>query len=237
MHRSLGGALAVSLAACGGCGGGSTVDAPITVDIFNGSCGDQLLFTGEYVDWDNDTTFCGVFNATFAVPGGTTDTTAPNGRFGGRGNLCISRTGTTIVDITPAAAMSECTVPLSTYPLAGVAFADPTVILAGAFFSGRNITVAREGSLGVTLDPAKAHVFVHIDQGARTIALAAAHGAPQAIADKTWGAGDTGHEVFFPNVDLGGGTTALTVTGGAAIGAGDIPLVANKIVNVTVLAR
>jgi hypothetical protein len=78
---------------------------------------------------------------------------------------------------------------------------------------------------------------VHVDQGSRTIALAATHGAAQAVTDTAWAGGDTGHEVFFPNVDIGAGTTALTITGGAALGAGDIPLAANKITLVTVLAR
>ncbi len=222
-----------SLLACGACGddGGAT-DASLTVDIDNGTCGDQLRFTGEYVDWDNDTVFCGIFNATFAA-GATTDTTAPNGRF----DMCVSNTGTTAVTITPAAATSQCTVPPSTYPVLAIDFANPAVIHAGGFYSGRNFTVNRQATLGVTLDPAKAHVFVHVDRGSRTIALAAGHGATQAVIDAAWAAGDTGHEVFFPNVDVGNGTTALSVTGGAAVGAGDIPLVANKITNVTLLAH
>jgi hypothetical protein len=226
--------LAFVLAACGACGDdGGTVDAApaCTVSFDNGSCGDQLRFTGEYVDFDNDTTFCGIFEATFEEAGGGMDITAPNGRF----DMCVS--GSTSVAVTPSANMSQCTQPSSTYSRSAIAVANEDVLRCGAAWSGRNITAAREASLGVTLDAAKAHVFVHVDQGSRTIALAATHGTTQAVTDTTWAAGDTGHEVFFPNVDIGAGTTALTITGGAALGAGDIPLVANKITLVTVLAQ
>src|SRR6187551_1049618 len=58
----------------------------VPVDIDNGSCGDQIRFTGEFVDWDFDDTSCGIFNALFEVaPQGAMDSTAPNGRF----DLCI----------------------------------------------------------------------------------------------------------------------------------------------------
>ncbi len=227
-------AIALVTAACAGCGddGGTPSDAPITIDIDNGSCGDQLRFTGEYVDWDDDVTFCGIFEATFEEPGGAMDITAPNGRF----DMCISGTAPTVdVTVTPSTNASQCTQPQSTYRLGAIAFANASVIRAGAFWSGRNFTVDREATLGVTLDPTKAHVFVHVDHGPRTIALAAAHDPAQAVVDTAWAAGDTGHEVFFPNVDVGGGTTALSITGGAAVGAGDIPLQANTITNVTVL--
>ena len=55
-------------------------DAFVPVDIDNGSCGDRLHLTGEYVDWDNDTHFCGIKDAIFTETGAM-DTTAPNGRF------------------------------------------------------------------------------------------------------------------------------------------------------------
>jgi hypothetical protein len=229
-------AIAILVAACGACGddGGAAVDAPITVDIDNGSCGDQLRFTGEYVDWDTDASFCGIFDALFQVQGdGAMDTTAPNGRF----DLCIpSAPAQVLLDITPPVDASQCTTPPSTYTLPGIAVATKEVILAGGFWSGRNVTVDRQASLGVTLDPTKAHVFVHVAGTPRPVALAAAHDPPQAVAATTWGPGDTGHEVFFPNVVVGGGTTTLSVTGGA-IGQGEIPLAADKITTVTVIAN
>jgi hypothetical protein len=217
--------------ACGDDGNTGPIDAPVTVDIDNGSCGDQLRFTGEYVDWDSsEAGFCGIFDALFEVQGGdgSMDNTAPNGRF----DMCISGSDpVTILDITPAADDSPCATPASPYPLGGIAVASAAMIRAGGFWSGRNFTAARESSLGVTLDPAKAHVFVHVDGPARTIALTAAHGAVQTFTNNAWGPGDTGTELFFPNVDVG--TTSVSATGGTTVGAGDIPLVANKITNVT----
>ncbi len=234
VSRRLRGLLVVSLA-CGACGGGdATPDAaPPAVDIDNGSCGDQLRFTGEYVDWDTDAAFCGINDALFEVRGGgAMDNTAPNGRF----DLCIARgAATTVLDITPPTAASSCTTPASTYSLPGIAIASPAVILAGAAWSGRNFTVDRQASLGVTLDPAKAHVVVHVEGTPKQVTLGAAHDAPQAVVATTWAPGATGHEVFFPNVTLAA-TTTITVEGGA-IGPTSIPLVAGTITNVTLLAR
>lgn len=213
---------------------GAKPDATKTVDIDNGSCGDQLRFTGEYVDWDVDASFCGIFQAVFQVEGGgAMDTTAPNGRF----DLCISNTAPqTLLDVTPPTDMSMCSNPKSTYNLPGLVVANRSVILAGALFSGRNITVGRQATFGPALDAAKAQVFVHVAGTARAVSLAATHDPSQAVADATWAAGDTGHEVFFPNVDIGAGTTMLSVAGGA-IGTGSIPLVAGKITSVTVFAQ
>ncbi|MEO8701294.1 MAG: hypothetical protein ABI867_14695 [Kofleriaceae bacterium] len=225
--------LMLALVACGACGDdGAAVDASITVDIDNGTCGAELRFTGEYIDWDQDGGFCGIFDAAFAS-GADTLSTAPNGRF----DTCIDRAAAQVVyQVTPSATASQCTDPQSTYPLPTIAVASNAVINAGGFWSGRNFTVARQASLGVTLDPAKAHVFVHVDGTPRAVAVAAAHDAPQANAATTWAAGDTGHEVFFPNVDVGGGTTMVSVTGGA-IGTGSIPVAAGKITSVSLIAN
>ena len=230
-------ALALACAACGD-DGGKAADASIpTVDIDNGSCGDQLRFTGEYVDWDNDASFCGINEALFEVSGGAMDTTAPNGRF----DLCIpSGPATVTLDIIPQATPSQCTVPASSYTLPGIAIANKAVILAGVFWSGRNFTTARRDNfflaIGQTFDAAKAQVFVHVEGTPRPVAITAAHGATQAVTAMQWDPGDTGHEVFFPNVDVDGGTTMLSVTGGA-LGTGSIPLAAGKITTVSLIAQ
>ncbi|MBS1124051.1 MAG: hypothetical protein H6Q90_6279 [Deltaproteobacteria bacterium] len=233
-----GASLAAGCGAAGTDDGGTPIDAgfPI-VDIDNGSCGDQLRFTGEYVDWDHDATACGIEDALFQVAGdGAMDITAPNGRF----DLCIPSATTTTVEISPAITASQCTVPGSTYPLPAIAVVNKAVILAGALWSGRNFTIDRQQSLfqaaGLTFDPAKAQVFVHLEGPQRPIAITAAHGTTQAMTATAWAAGDTGHEVFFPNVDVGGQTTMLTVTGGA-LGTGPIPLAAGKITTVTLIAN
>jgi hypothetical protein len=43
--------------------------------------------------------------------------------------------------------------------------------------------------------------------------------------------------VFFPNIDIGTGTTMLTVPGGTAIGTGAIPLAAGKVTTLTIVVN
>lgn len=234
---TLGLALGPTLGACGG-GNDGPDDGRITVDIDNGSCGDQINFTGEFVDWDNDTAFCGIFDAQLEVQGeGAMDSTAPNGRFEG---LCIPDQAVTLLDVTPPAGNSPCATPASPYPMAGIAVANRDVIRAGAFFSVRTFTEARRTSFfqqaGFSFAPALAQVFVHVHGTPRAVSIAANHGPTQAVAGTAWAPGDTGHEVFFPNVDPGAGSTMLSVSGGA-IGTGSIPLAAGKFTYVTVYAR
>jgi hypothetical protein len=232
---------ALGLGGCGGGGGGgddAPGDGPFTIDIDNGSCGDQLNFTGEYVDWDNDTSFCGIFDALFEVQGGgAMDSTAPNGRFEG---LCIPRDPVTLLDVTPPAGDSPCATPASPYPMAGIAVANRDVILAGGFFSARAFTSARRDSFfaqaGFSFAPALAQVFVHVHGTPRAVSIAAAHAPTHAVVNRAWVPGDTGADVFFPNVDVGTGSTTLSVAGGA-IGTGMIPLVGGKFTYVSVYAR
>jgi hypothetical protein len=229
--------VAVVAAGCGDDGGGVS-DASIVIDIDNGSCGDQLRFTGEYVDWDTNAAFCGIGDATIEVEGdGAMDTTAPNGRF----DLCIPRTdATTKLVVTQPAGNSQCASPPAAYTVPTILFANRDVIQAGGFFSGRAFTTARQQtffqSIGVPFDATKAQVFVHVNGTPRAVSLAASHATTQAIMTTTWGAGDTGKAVFFPNVDVGTGTTTLTVAGGA-VGTGSIPLIAGTITNVSVSAN
>ena len=220
------------LAACGDDGAGPIDAAPVPVDIDNGSCGDQVRFTGEYIDWDSHKSFCGINEATIEVIGGSMDNTAPNGRF----DLCIPDAASTRLDVTQPTGNSQCTVPPAGYTIPTILFAQKAVIQGGGFFSGRAFTTGRQATLGVTLDPAKAHVFVHVDGTERTVSLAAPHGTAQAIRSgvvgSDWVTGAQGTEVFFPNVDVGTGTTMLT-TDTAAIGTGSIPLVAGTLTNVS----
>lgn len=222
----------VLLVAIAGCGGGSgSVDA--SPDIDNGMCGAMLRFTGEYVDWDNDTTFCGLPGTVFTIPGvGPKTITAPNGRV----DLCIPDQPTTRLDITPPSTIPDCKVvsdPQLKYSLPGIAVANRAVILAGGSWSGRTFIDGRE-----TYDPAKAQVFVHIDGPARAVSLDASHthGPIQAVATTLWAPGDTGHEVFIPDVDPAGGSATLSVAGGAT-GTGSIPLVAGKLTTLTVITH
>jgi len=225
--------LASMLVACGACGddGDPPSDATPVVDIDNGSCGEQLRFTGEYVDWDNDASFCGIADALFEITDGAMDTTAPNGRF----DMCIDGSAsTTLLDVTPTAGASQCTTPPSTYSLGGIAVANVAMLRAGGFWSARNFTADRAATIGFTPDAAKGHVFVHIDTGSRTVAITGNHGATQAVVDTAWATGDTGHEVVFPNVDVG--MVTVSATGGNVVGTGQVPVQANTITYVSLKA-
>ncbi len=209
---------------------------PPVVDIDNGSCGDQLHFTGEVVDWDSsDATFCGVFEAMLLVPpDGAMDTTAPNGRI----DMCIPATqATTTISVTPSANASQCAG--STYPVPGAIIVNRDVIRAGAPFSARLFTATRETSfftqIGAPYDASKAQLLVFVAGTPRPVSIAATHGATQAFtkATATWAAGDTGTYVFFANVAPG--STTITVTGGA-FGSGPIDLAAGRITATNVYA-
>jgi hypothetical protein len=234
--------LVTSLIACGddgsSTGDGGPEDVMIVVDIDNGSCGDQVRLTGEYVDWDTETSFCGINEAVLEVEGGgAMDSTAPNGRF----DLCTPDQATTRLDITQPSANSQCTTPPAAYTIPTIVFARKDVIQAGGFYSARSWTTQRQTTLftqvGAPFDATKAQVHVHVDGNPRAVTIAAAHGTAQAIATTgaTWTAGSTGVDVFFPNVDVGTGQTMLTIAG-SSVGAGNIPLVAGTLTNVTVLA-
>ena len=142
--------------------------------------------------------------------------------------------------VTQPSGNSQCASPVSGYSVPTILYARRDTILAGGFFSGRAFTTARQQTLfqaiGAPFDSSKAQVFVHVNGTPRKVSLAAAHGAAQAIATTMWAPGDTGKNVFFPNVDVGAGTSMLSVEGGA-IGTGSIPLVAGTITNVSVLVH
>jgi hypothetical protein len=200
-----------------------------TPDIDNGSCGSLVRFTGEYVDWDSSSAaFCGIFGAQFQVEGGgASGTTAPNGRF----DLCVPDGPMTLVDITPPVAQSQCTVPHASYALPAIAVANKAEILAGGSWSGRGFVMGKQNP-----DPTKAQVFVHVNgTPPLVVALTAMHGATQARVNDTWAPGETGQEVFFPDVDPAGGLTTLSA--GSAIGTGMIPLVAGKMTIVSIIAK
>lgn len=203
-----------------GCGGGGGEVLP---DIDNGTCGSELRFTGEFVDWDNEQVFCGIFGAQFQERGGAgADSTAPNGRF----DLCLpAATDRALLDVTPSAVPSECTTPASTYRLSAIAVADREVILRGGFWSGKNVTADRELTLGAALEPGKAHVLVHVPGGGRAVTLDAEHGAPIEAGPE---------HTLFPN--LAPGTAQVDLAGGA-FGAGEIPLEADRITELTLVPK
>ena len=223
------------LVACSG--GHAHSDAPKAdappKDTSPGQCGSDVLFTGELVDWNsNDANFCGVFQASFQVEGDASRkaTTAPNGRF----TLCLAPAPVTTVDVTPPAGTSECT--QGSYSLPGIAIANQDVINTGMMFSARNITANALQQQGLTLDPTKAYVFVHVDGTPRAVSISSSHDASLAFDGTAWSAGDTGVNVFFPNTDASAGTTTVQLAGGG-IGTGTVPVVAGKFTYLTVVAN
>ena len=134
------------------------------------------------------------------------DSTAPNGRF----DLCIPRTSpTTKLLVTQPSGNSQCTTPPAGYSVPTILIANRDVIQAGGFFSGRSFTTDRQQTffqmVGAPFDSNKAQVFVHVNGTPHAVSLAAAHAPAQAIMTSTWGAGNLGKDVFFPNVDVGVG--------------------------------
>ena len=218
----------VLVAACGSGGGGGSSPKDGAVDTSGGA---PLQFTGEYIDWDSDTTFCGIFAAQLKVTDtGAQESLPPNGRI----NISIPDQPITLIDIEPPATVPDCKVDKSNnYVLPAIAVANREVIQAGAFWSGRNFVNGRE-----TVDPTKAQVYVHIVGPQRAVSLDAAHahGAPQAVTMTSWNPGNLGHEVFIPDVDPVGGACTVIVDGGA-IGDGSIPLAIGKITTLTVVTH
>jgi hypothetical protein len=210
------------------CGDDSPSDAMVPVDIDNGTCGDTVRFTGEYVDWDeNGSAFCGVFGAMFrAREGGGMSSTAPNGRF----DLCVPDQPITLVDITPPAQPSPCSATPGSYTMPGIAVASKNVIFAGGFWSGRAFVMGRQA-----VDLNKAQVFVHVHGTPSKVSIDAAHGPAQARDGSGWKPGEAGQDVFFPDVDPSGGQTTIRADG--AIVPDHIPLVPGTMTNVSIVVR
>ena len=222
---------------CGDDGGddGNGVDAAVDASSGDASdtCPGQLLFTGDYVDWDSTTLdFMGVFDATVTEVGNPSNSvqTAPNGR----AIMCLPASLTSAVDFTHA---QYATVRYT---------ASPEATAAGPF-SIQGLTAARATTLfqeiGKSREAGRAQVLVGVyDYGADTHVTGAAislgnNNEGGYIDDGTGkytdGATVTNDRfVFFANVEVGGGTTTVQVTppaGKSCTGVGEIQLVADQI--------
>lgn len=238
--------------ACAACGSPKeTPDArhdaaPDTVDAMPpdaGPCGADLHFTGEYVDFDSvdNGAFCGIFGATFQVHGDATrhDQSNPNGRF----ELCLAQAPQTRVDITPPTAASECEAPPNnTYAVPGIIIADKAVIDSGAVISARAFTAAEQMMFAsqslFTYDSTKGQVFVHVDGTPAAVSITGTSDPPIAWNGTTWAAGNTGVNVFFPNVVSASGTTTISIAGAStALGAGSYPIEPGTITYATLVVQ
>jgi hypothetical protein len=206
------------LSACSACGddGMSTIDAPPD------PCMPEMQVTGEFIDWDSTpATFKGIFGAQFTLRGDASKTasTAPNGRF----ILCVPAADG-LIDIAPMAGSGY---------IGGTLVVNKAVIQSGAQLSYRSFTATRAADFGFSM--AQAHVYVHVEGGARTATTAASAAVQKHFENGQWVDGNTGDEIYLGNVDPQA-TTALTVPN-TSKGAGSIPLTAGAFTYVTVVAK
>ena len=235
--------LVLSLAACGD-DGATPIDAAIDTtpdsNIDAGPCGNDLLFTGEFVDWDSQVTdFCGIFAAKFTVRGDAArmSSTAPNGRF----LLCVPNQTQTLVDIPPPLPSSGCPHITGTYPTRGLAVANQAVIAANGEHSLRGMTQTRLVSMYTTIGQAfnmnQAQLFVHVVGVQHPVTISTPnHSQTYKYDGAAWSLGDTGVAVFFPNVDVTAGPVQIDMAGGAT-GGGTVPLEAGTFTYVTLIGH
>lgn len=231
---------ALAAAALAGCSdsGGTAKDASTDVPT-DSMCGAGTFFTGEIIDWDSTTAkFCGVYNSILTVAGQSAagDMSNPNGRF----ELCVPHQALTEVDVAHSAKQSECAMSKDVYPVPAVLFAEQAVIDAGGMFSARAMTQMRQTdmfkTIGTGFNAAKAQLVVHVDGAQRQVSISvSAHDTTQKFDGAAWAAGDTGTDVFFPNVDPG--SVQITVAGNTVGSPATVTLVANAYTYVNVHAR
>lgn len=236
VRRSLA-ALVLCLGACGG-GNGTPHDA--APDMPPSMCGAEATLSGEMIDWDStETAFCGVAGAVWTVRGDAsrTKSTPPNGRLA----ICLAHQAQTVLDVTPPSGTSQCQgLSNMKYTLAAVAILPDAVLAAGAMFSVRAMVESRMASMstqiGTPFNLADGQLYVHVDGPARAVSISTRHSPTQRFDGAHWAAGDTGSDVFFPNVGIDTGPVTVSVAGGA-IGTGSFTLEGGKLTYLTVVTR
>lgn len=198
-----------------------------------GACPGQLVFTGEYVDWDStEQAFLGVFDATVAEVGNAQNSaqTAPNGR----AILCL-----------PAVADSEVSFTHPDY--VPVLYSVGAQANAAVPYAVGGLEPARMAELfsgwGRTVDGGAAQLEVEVRgaaDGEPFIGALVTLGNAAAGAFTADAAGDfvpgnqltDGAHVFFANVEVGAGTSTVTVTppaGASCTGRDSVELAAGQI--------
>jgi hypothetical protein len=218
---------------CAACDGTATErdGAPEDADLVN------FELTGTYLDWDSPAIVpCPIVDAKWyaTYDDSRVAMTDANGRF----SISLA-SYTPLLDIVPPDAPSTCA--SGRYELHGIAIAPPAVVRAGGTFIARSLTTARVASFyasfGAGFDANRGHLLIHVDGAPRTLTITGAHDPAQTFNGTTWGAGDLGSDVFFPNIELTGMTpmTTVTVAGGNALGLGSVPLAGGSITYMTVI--
>jgi len=195
-----------------------------------------IAITGELVDWDSGPgpAFCGVFQAKLTQHDAATNTvnTAPNGRI----TLMVPDATGVQIDVTPPTAASQCATG-GLYQVPGVIVTNQDVLESGLTQSYRLIGADRltafYASLGLTYDPAKAIVFVHVEGTHQAVKSTAAHDAAVAFDGTAWAAGEKGEDVVFPNSQPI--MTTIDFTTGSGKGAMSVTATAGTITYVTLI--
>lgn len=225
--------IAVVLGALPACGddGGKTADAAID------AAAPSVTYTGEMIDWDSDhgALFCGVFNAVLVEHDNPANTikSAPNGRM----VMMVPDNASVRIDVTPPTDVSQCAPNIGLYQLPGIIITGNGQLDSGKDVSFRMIGMNRIptwfSQFGLTYDPAKAIVFVHVEGTQVPVKSSAASDTPIANTEATWAAGTTGQNVVFPNSAVG--TSMISLDGVTALNAQTVPTVAGTITYITLV--
>lgn len=232
----------IAVAVCAACDGsaarsdadlGDVGSAGVDADLVN------FTFRGRYLDWDSTSAApCPIVAAKWyaTYDDSRVSVTDSEGVF----SLRLAAY-TPLLDVLPPAAASACAE--GTYTLHGIAIAPPAVVAAGGELTARSMTTARiatfYASIGAAFDASRGHLLVHVNGPPRALAITGSHGPVQSFSGSAWSPGDSGTDVFFPNIELSGAmpTTTVTATGGNALGLGSVPLVAGAITYMPVVLR
>ncbi len=213
--------VAAAPAGCGGDGNQPPIDAASDADAAPDAA-TEVRFTGEYVSWDSTLTdFLGVFGATITVDSDATRTakTAPNGRF----DLQIPADDYVRYTVTPATT--------GDHPdyIGGIGIV-AKALAPTAGVSMRTMTPTRAADFGY--DATKAQIFVHMTGVGEPVTVVAPHAAGFHLVGSGWVAGETGTDVYIPNVEVGSGTTMVRLAGSSGLPP-TVPLVAGKFTYLT----
>src|SRR5215510_2278735 len=132
--------------------------------------------------------------------------------------------------------------PMNTYQVPGVAIASDAVVTGSAQFSfrARAMVQARVTSMfaqiGQPFATDHGQLVVHVVGTPRQVSISAGHATAQRFDGSTWAAGDSGSDVFFPNVDRSGGAVAVSMTG-TTVGTGSYTLEPGKLTYLSVIAQ
>jgi len=200
------------------------IDASRIDAVVDGPCAAGRFITGELVDIDStNAALFGINAAVFTQRGGAaTDTTPPNGRF----EMCAASTTTFLFDVDSPPTHVD-----------GIAYFEVEALADNQMISFRTWTLQRAAtfytSLGLTYDPAKAHLLIFQTGDVTGFTIAGgSYGTVQAgnggetTGAYTWAAGGAGRYVLVPNVDP---TAASISIIGDTSGQHTVPVAAGKI--------